>query len=299
MREKTTFADRYLLEHFYETCFSESKSLLNCSGVVIDMPNGQEYSWIDVLLNGERQCRNCAHVSERQGFYLGKGKYSANFGSQEYVTLNNVRSDEEFASVCENINPDVKGIVMRAAILDPSLLERFSELEFVVFENQRISRFWNTAYTPKLKAVTLWMNKHLKSLDGLENAENLECLQFYSSFSDTAVHKINSFKAISKLPKLRDVVISATEPLDCNIDYLIDLPSLEYLWIAPNLFPVECYAKFEAKRFKLSEEYGIYCEETGDVFPYGKGKRVIHTHEQKEVYLRNYNELMLKHTKSE
>ena len=45
--------------------------------------------------------------------------------------------------------------------------------------------------------------------------------------------------------------------------------------ISPNLFPTECYAKFEAKRFKLSEEYGIYCEDGGDIYPFGKGKRVM------------------------
>ena len=70
------------------------------------------------------------------------------------------------------------------------------------------------------------------------------------------------------------------------------MPKLDYLWISPNVFPIECYAEFEAKRFKLSEEYGIYHEDEDDIFPYGKGKRIMHTSEQKKKYLKQYNELM-------
>ncbi|MBE6661237.1 MAG: hypothetical protein E7605_07550 [Ruminococcaceae bacterium] len=149
----------------------------------------------------------------------------------------------------------------------------------------------------KLRMLTVWMNKNLKSLSGLEDAVNLECLQFYTAFSDVSVHKIASFAPISNLKKLKEVIVSATESLDHNIDYLIDLPNLEYLWVSPNLFPTECYAKFEAKKFKLSDEYGIYCEENDDIYPYGKGKRVMHTAEQKNRYLNEYNELLQKYNK--
>ena len=94
------------------------------------------------------------------------------------------------------------------------------------------------------------------------------------------------------MTKLKEVIISATEPQDHNMDYLIVLEALEYLWISPNLFPMECYAKFEAKKFMLSQEYGIYLEGDGDILPYGKGKRVMHTAEQKEKYLREYRKLL-------
>jgi hypothetical protein len=80
-----------------------------------------------------------------------------------------------------------------------------------------------------------------------------------------------------------------------NMDDLIGLPSLEYLWISPNVFPTECYAKFEAKRFPLSDEYGIYCEESEDIYPYGKGRRVMHTAEQKARYLAEYFQLLEKY----
>ncbi len=291
MKEKTLLADKYLFEHFYQTCNVESKKNINCLGVNIC----DNYSWIDVILDGEKACRECEFRTERQGFYYGKNQFSVNSENQEFVTLCKVRTQEEFEEVCKRIAPCVKGIVIRGAVLDASPLERFRDLEFVVFESQRISHFWDTSKTPKLRMITVWVNKHLKSLLGLENAGNLECLQLLSSFSDVGIHKIESLEPISKLQSLKEIVISATEPLDHNIDYLINLPSLEYLWISPNLFPTESYAKFEAKKFRLSDEYGIYCEDSEDIFPYGKGKRVMHTVEQKERYLNAYKELLRKY----
>ena len=293
MKEKTTVADRYLFERFYQTCTAESKNKIKCRGVTLC----DGYSWIDVILDGEKTCRECEFRDERQGFYYGKNEFSKNFGEQEFVTLSKIRTQEEFEEACKRISPGVKGIVIRGAVLDASPLERFTGLEFVVFEGQRIAQLWNISKTPNLRMLTIWMNKNLKSLSGLEDATNLECLQLYTPFSDFAVHKIVSLAPISNLKKLKEVIISATEPLDHNIDYLIGLPSLEYLWISPNLFPTECYAKFEAKKLRLSDEYGIYCEEKDDIYPYGKGKRVMHGADRKKRYLSHYNKLLQKYKK--
>ena len=291
MKEITTIADRYLFEHFYGNCSAESKCEKNCRGLVLD----EGYSWLDVILDGERICGECEHRTEWQGFYYGKNKFSEGFGDKEYVTLNKIRTQAEFALVCAKINTQVKGIVIRGAVEDASPLECFGALEFVVFEGQRMARLWDMSKNPYLRMLTLWMNKNLKSLNGIENAANLECLQFYTLFSDVAVHKIESLAPISALGKLKELIVTATEPADHNIDYLVDLPSLEYLWISPNLFPTECYAKFEAKRFKLSEEYGIYCEDGGDIYPFGKGKRVMHTADQRQRYLNEYNAFIQKY----
>lgn len=292
MKEKTTLADKYLFEHFYQTCTIESKNMINCRGIKLD----DNYSWIDVILDGEKTCGECSYCIERQGFYYGKNKFSENFENQEFVTLNKIRTQEEFESVCKRISSRIKGIVIRGAVSDASPLECFKSLEFVVFEGQRMTKFWDTSQNPKLRILTVWVNKNLKSLSGIERAENLECLQFYTSFSDVSVHKIDSLEPLSKLEKLKEIIISATEPIDHNIDYLINLPNLDYLWISPNLFATECYAKFEAKKFKLSDEYGIYCEESDDIYPYGKGKRTMHTAEQKQRYLAEYSKLLQKYS---
>lgn len=285
MREKTSLADKYLLKHFYETCSQNSKDNIHCCGVeLID----ENYSWLDVVLDGYKKCGNCEFAIERQGFYYGKGCYSKNFEKQEYVSLENIKSQEEFEIVCEKINQNVKGITVSGAIMDASPFESFEKLEFVALSDQKIEHFWNICKNPNLRILSVYGNKHLKSLKGIEEAKRLECIQFLSSVSSINTVKIDSLKPLSKLPKLKEVILSATEPLDHNIDYLIELDQLEYLWISPNLFPIGCYAKFEAKKFMLSDEYGIYIEDGEDIFPYGKGKRVMHTKEQKQKYLLEY-----------
>ena len=254
LREKTSIADKYLLEHFYETCSQNSKERIRCCGIeLID----ENYSWLDVVLDGEKKCGNCKFVVEKLGIYYGKGFFSKDFEKQKFVSLNNIKSQEEFESVCENINQNVKGITVRGAITDASPFESFEKLEFVVLSGQKIERFWDMSKNPRLRIFSIYGNKHLTSLKGIEKAKNLECIQFLSYISSVNTVKIDSLEPISKLPKLKEIILSATEPLDHNIDYLIELDQLEYLWISPNLFPMECYAKFEAKKFMLSDEYGI------------------------------------------
>ncbi len=292
MKERTSLADRYLLEHFYETCSAKTKKRLQCSGVEIDVVDDREYSWLDVVVRGNRKCGKCEYLCEQQGFYYGKGKYSADFYLQEYVTLNKIRTQEEFETICAGINPDVKGMIVRGTVSNASVLERFEKLEYVNFEGHRISHFWNTSYTPNLKIVRICTNKYFQTLSGLENAKKLECLELYTQTSDVCIHKFDSLKPISKLQNLQEIVMSATEPNDHNIEYLIELPNLKYLWMSPNLLPTEKYAEFEAKKFKLSDEYGIFYENSEDIFPYGKGKRIMHSDQQKQRYLSDYRKLL-------
>ena len=188
MREKTTIADKYFLEHFYQTCNRENKSRIACAGVELD----EGYSWFDVVLGGEKTCRNCEFRFDNLGFYHGKNVYSTNFDTQEYVNIRNIRTQAEFEKVLERINASVRGIVIDAAVSDCAPLERFEGLEFVVLEGHRLSRFWNTAKNPQLRMITVWMNRHLQSLKGLEYAKELECLQFYSAVSNIGTHWIDS-----------------------------------------------------------------------------------------------------------
>ena len=82
----------------------------------------------------------------------------------EFHFTSNVRTQKEFEEVCLRISPFAKGIVIRGAVSDAALLERFTELEFVVFEGQRITRICNISKTPNLRMLTVWMIKILKLL---------------------------------------------------------------------------------------------------------------------------------------
>lgn len=288
MKERTSLADRYLLEHFYQTCHTVNRESINCEGVRTE----PDFSWYDVIIDGTRKCGKCKFLCDKQGIYYGKGEFSENFEDQKYVTLNNIRSQEELLSVCERIDPEVKGITVRGAASDGRVFERFKKLEFFFAERHRLNKLWDASSTPELRIVALYTNKYFSSLEGLENAKNLEFLQLMTAFSDTNTAKIDSLKPISGLPKLRELIISATEPKDHDLACLAELPSLEYFWVSSNLFPMECYAEFEAKKFMIAEEYGIFLQDGEDAFPFGKGKRVLHGEEQKRKYLEQYYKLI-------
>ena len=297
MNEKTCSVDRYLYEHFFETCTPESRKSINCTG--LDRLE-ENYSWISVLLCGYSKCHRCPFVTQKKGFYYGKGRYSERFELQEYVDIRKVRSQNEFEEVCKRLNPHVKGIHLDALISDPSVFETFADLEFIVFDGHRLSHFWDTSRNPRLKAVTLIANSHFKSLEGLERSKSLESLQLWTNTSDVATHKFESLSPLEGLPELKEVILSANAPSDGDIMPLIGLPKLEYVWFSPNLFPMEEYARFEARKFKIYDEHGIYLHKEFDdgrydIWPLGKGKRIMHTLEQKHRYLKEYYELMKKH----
>ena len=75
MKEKTMIADKYLFERFYQTCTTVSKKKINCRGVEL----GDDYSQIDVVLEGEKTCRECRYCTEKQWFYYGKNEFSEGF----------------------------------------------------------------------------------------------------------------------------------------------------------------------------------------------------------------------------
>ena len=54
---------------------------------------------------------------------------------------------------------------------------------------------------------------------------------------------------------LDSLVISGVTTQDNNIDDLINIPNLKRLWISPDIYLAEDYAKFEALKFKIYDEY--------------------------------------------
>ena len=66
-----------------------------------------------MILDGEKNCRECELRAERQGLYYGKGEFSAGFEKQEYISLSRIRTQKEFEEVCLRISPFAKGIVIR------------------------------------------------------------------------------------------------------------------------------------------------------------------------------------------
>ena len=102
------------------------------------------------------------------------------------------------------------------------------------------------------------------------------------------------------MPKLDSLVISRVSAQDNNIDDLINIPNLKRLWISPDIYSTEDYAKFESLKFKIFDQYGIYEYDKEkatieDIRPLGKGKRYFKTEQSKEKFTIQYKKLMQKY----
>ena len=106
---------------------------------------------------------------------------------------------------------------------------------------------------------------------------------------------VDSFYPLTKLPNLKELALECAMCSDGNIDNLINIPNFEKLWISPHTFETEQFAKFEALKFKIYDEYGIYKNGDDYVRPLGKGGRTFRSEKEKIAYQEEYAKMMEKY----
>lgn len=171
--------------------------------------------------------------------------------------------------------------------------EKFEQLECVLFSyNPKLMHFWDFSKTPNLKVLKYVANTQLTDLSELDRAQSLEYLGIETLVSRTNLNYVDSFYPLTKLDNLKELLIEATMCSDNNIENLIAIPKLEKLWISPHTFSTEDFAKFEAKKFKIYDEYGVYKNGDDYVRPLGKGRRCFQSENAKEKFIKEYKDLM-------
>ena len=98
--------------------------------------------------------------------------------------------------------------------------------------------------------------------------------------------------------KMQSMFVSLTYGKRENNVYLkdcINIPNLEKLWISPHTFETEQFAKFEALKFKIYDEYGIYKNGDDYIRPLGKGGRTFRSEKAKIAYQEEYAKMMEKY----
>ena len=113
-------------------------------------------------------------------------------------------------------------------------------------------------------------------------------------------NSLQNLSFLKEMPNLDSLVISRVAAQDNNIDHLINIPNLKRLWISPDIYLTEDYAKFESLKFKIFDEYGIYEYDKEDasiedIRPLGKGKRYFKSEKSKEKFVTQYKSLMQKY----
>ena len=109
-----------------------------------------------------------------------------------------------------------------------------------------------------------------------------------------------TFSFLKEMQSLDSLIISGVTAEDNNIDDLINIPNLKRLWISPDIYSNEDYAKFEALKFRIFDEYGIFGynkekESIEDMRPLGKGKRYFRSERSKEKFIAQYKSIMEKY----
>ena len=257
----------------------------------------KDLKW-DFFAEYKALCKNCKHYKHDIGVYFGNGNCTDNFQNKNTILCRTkIKNQDELSLFISLVPKTVKAIYFDdVQTADLSALTKLISLECVVISYcPKLISFWDFEKTPSLKVLKYTANSHIKDLSELSKAENLEYFEIDSLISNTNINYVDSFYPLTKLKNLRQVSFSALTCLDKNIDNLINIPNLCKMWISPNTFPTEDFAKFETLKFKIYDEYGIYQNGKDFICPLGKGKRFFTSDKAKDKHLKNYLELMNKY----
>ena len=238
-------------------------------------------------------CKKCDYFIPTIGVYFGNGNYTDGIQTKDTVFCFKISTQEELLQVVFTISKSTKVLVLNDIRVDNlTVLNDLRELECVLIGYcPKLNSFWDFKNTPKLKVFRYIANKHLLDITQIGEASNLEYFEIDILISQTNLNYVQSFESLTKLKNLKEVVLRGTTCLDNNIDHLINIANLEKLWISPNTFFIEDFAKFEALKFTIFEECGIF--QNGDFScPLGKGQRCFRSEQGKEKFKQKYCNLM-------
>ena len=283
--------DDYLLEVY--TCNYDIKENLGCTRKFHELGFFKNGRW-DYYSQYQTLCKNCDYFSPIVGVYFEDGKHTDNIQSKEIVVCHHkISTQEQLLHFVSLISKSTKTLIFNDIRTENLLpLQNLQELECVIISYcPKLNSFWDFQSTPHLKVLKYNANKHLTDITQICNATNLEYFEIDILTSQINFNHVQSFEPLTKLTKLKEVVLRGVTCLDNNIENLINIPNLEKLWISPNTFYFKDFAKFEALKFKIFEEYGIF--QNGDFScPLGKGERVFRSAKSKETFKQKYNDVL-------
>lgn len=246
------------------------------------------------------KCKDCPYFKHEIGFYFGNGHYSNDFSSKEIFVIK-VKNTEELNLVVENLPANTKTIWIGSVNpVNYSALEKLTQLQTVCIGLGAKDILWDMSKTPDLDVLEIQLGAAAPEIAEINKAKRLRhlCLTIHTSQISNTV--VPTFSFLKEMPDLDSLIISGVAAQDNHIDDLINTPNLRRLWISPDIYSTEDYAKFEALRFKIFDEYGIYEYDKEEaaiehIRPLGKGKRYFKTEKSKERFLVQYQRLMQKY----
>lgn len=279
-------------------CSPDDRVIVNCTEELHNQGFFKNLVW-DKNAEYLYKCKDCPYFKHDIGFYFGEGHFTDNFSSKEIFNIK-VRNTEELNLVVEHLPAHTKAIwIYNTNPVNYSAIEKLTELQTVCMTPRSNDILWDMEKTPKLDVMEITLGANAPEISGIKKAKSLRhlCLNIHTSQINNTV--IPTFSFLKEMKNLDSLVISGVKAQDDNIDDLINIPMLKRLWISPNIYSTEDYARFEALKFKIYDEYGIYCRDKEasieDILPLGKGKRNFKTESAKEKFVVQYQKLMQKY----
>ncbi len=280
-------------------CSPEDRDIVNCTKEFLNQGFLKDSIW-DKYAEYSYKCKDCPYFKHDIGFYFGDGHYTNDFSTKETFVIS-VKNTEELNIVVENLPTNTKTIwIGSTKPINYSALEKLPQLQTVSIGLGAKDILWDMQKTPNLDVLEIQLGANAPEIIEIKKAKNLRhlCLNIHTSQINKTV--IPTFSFLKEMPHLDSLVISGVTTQDNNIEDLINIPNLKRLWISPDIYSTEDYAKFEALKFKIYDEYGIYeydKEEATieDIRPLGRGKRYFKSEKSKEKFIVQYKSLMQKH----
>ena len=280
-------------------CSPKDREIVNCTKEFYNQGFFKDLMW-DKYAEYSYKCKDCPHFKHDIGFYFGDGHYTNDFSTKDTFVIS-VKNTEELNLVVENLPTNTKTIWIGSTNpIDYSALEKLTRLQTVCIGLGAKDILWDMQKTPNLDVLEIQLGANAPEITEITKAKNLRhlCLNIHTSQINNTV--IPTFSFLKEMPRLDSLIISGVATQDNNIDDLINIPNLKRLWISPHIYSTEDYAKFEALKFKIYDEYGIYENDKEeatieDIRPLGRGKRYFKSEKSKEKFISQYKSLMQKY----
>ncbi len=275
-------------------CIFEEREEVKCTDEFYKKGFFKDLVW-DKAAEYQYKCNACPYFKHDIGFYFGNDNYSDSFEEKTAFCLN-VKTSAELSNVVRYM-PNARKVFFlnHGKNFDFSPIETLHDIECVQVYLGTHDILWNMNKTPNIRVLEINMGASPPSLEPLAMASCVEYLSLTVLISQINNTVLPSFDFFAGMKNLKGLVLSGTTNASRSIDALIALPHLERLWVSPNLFSTEEYAKFEAKRFKVYDEYGIF-ENDDFGCPLGIGKRQFRSEQSKQKFSSEYKMLMSKYT---
>ena len=280
-------------------CSPKDREIVNCTKEFYNQGFFKDLMW-DKYAEYSYKCKDCPHFKHDIGFYFGDGHYTNDFSTKDTFVIS-VKNTEELNLVVENLPINTKTIwISSTNPINYSALEKLTQLQTVCIGLGAKDILWDMQKTPNLDVLEIQLGANAPEITEITKAKNLRhlCLNIHTSQINNTV--IPTFSFLKEMPRLDSLIISGVATQDNNIDDLINIPNLKRLWISPHIYSTEDYAKFEALKFKIYDEYGIYENDKEeatieDIRPLGRGKRYFKSEKSKEKFISQYKSLMQKY----